>query len=77
MYNIPIIMIVSRNVDIENQLKIKISIFIPVFNNVSAKRYFSFYHILSYFPELYPNLYVQRFMSVTVFLLDCLLRVLC
>lgn len=61
--------------DIENQLKIKISIFIPVFNKVSAKSLFSVSHILSYFPELYQNR-VQRFRSVTGFLLYCLLSVL-
>lgn len=46
MYNIPII-IIRRNVDIEKQLRIKKGIFISVFNEVSAKRYFSISHFLS------------------------------
>lgn len=69
MYNFPVIIVVRRNVSIEKQPKMKNSIFIPVFNKVSAKKFFSISHTLSYFPDLYQNFSVRCFKSVTGFLL--------
>lgn len=66
MYNVLIIIVVSRNVNMEKQLKIKISFFYPCFDKVSAKRYFYISHILSDFPEFSQNLCAHCFRSVSL-----------
>lgn len=47
MYNFPVIIVVRRNVSTEKQPQMKNSIFIPVFNKVSAKKVFFLFFILS------------------------------